>query len=470
MGVFVAVGLFFHGVRLEAQEAMPKNRPNVLFIISDDQGFGDFGFNGNKMVQTPVLDQLATDSALFKSFAVTPACSPSRISFYTGRNHFVTGVWGVPPRANPLPDEIRMPAFFKSQGYRTLHVGKLDCVIAGKEKPTAFGWEEWMGGGGYEQKDPMIYGSSANRKMQGWTCDLYTDATIDYVTRHANEPWFVSLAYIIPHLPWECEEKYKAPFLAKGCSPSLADCYGSIAQMDANIGRLLEALRKTGQSERTIVVFVSDNGATSKEAHKQAESNDGYISDKDWEIRNVAKLRGCKAGVWENGIRVPLIVSWPGRIVKGERAQFGGAEDILPTMLDLAGIDTKSVPHLPWDGVSLVPALLDSKSVFQRPELFRMVIWGEGGPVFVKGSPELPDEKNKNYEEHHLTLRGAVYKFHTRPGGGKLLFNIQEDPGERKDISAENPEIVAQMDLRCRQQWEELVSSGRAFLPGEKKK
>ncbi|MEI8079342.1 MAG: sulfatase-like hydrolase/transferase [bacterium] len=125
--------------------ASEKSRPNVLLIISDDQGFGDFGFNGNTLVRTPNLDRLAGESALFRNFTVAAACSPTRAALFTGRDHLLTGVWGVPPRANLLPDETRMPAFFKASGYRTLHVGKLDCAKMGKGDPRAFGWDELAG-------------------------------------------------------------------------------------------------------------------------------------------------------------------------------------------------------------------------------------------------------------------------------------------------------------------------------------
>lgn len=447
----------FHAL---AEPAKEPRQTNVLFIISDDQGYGDFGFTGNKLVQTPHLDRLAMESAVFENFVVAPACSPSRAAFFTGRAHLLTGVWGVPPRANLLSDEIRMPAYFKAAGYRTLHVGKLDCVKVGKADGQNFGWDDWIGGGGYEQKDPMIYSSNGHRRESGWTADLWTDATIRYIKENQDRPWFVSLAYIIPHLPWECAEEYRAPFLRQGCSEDLSDCYGSIAQMDANIGRLLKALEETGQADRTLVVFVSDNGATGPETKKA--SADGRVTGEDWQKRNTAGLRGAKASVWENGIRVPLLMRLPERIRPGGRRQCGQAEDILPTLLELTGVQAKLVSHLALTGVSLAPALRNAATVVDRPPSFRIAISGSGSP---HDGLELAQRR---YENHHLTLRGARFKYHSFPNGHAALYDLETDPGEDVDVQQKFPDVLATTAEECRARWDAVIASGRSFaLPAE---
>ena len=109
-----------------------------------------------------------------------------------------------------------MPAFFKAGGYQTLHVGKLDCAKMGKSNPSAFGWDDWLGGGGYEHRDPMVFQQGNNRREKGWAADIWTDYTLGFMRKHRDEPWFASVAYIIPHMPWVCDEKYSAPFLATG--------------------------------------------------------------------------------------------------------------------------------------------------------------------------------------------------------------------------------------------------------------
>lgn len=440
-----------------ADSPKPATKPNVLLIISDDQGFGDFGFNGNKLVQTPNLDRLAGESAVYRNFVVAAACSPSRSALFTGRDHLLTGVWGVPPRANVHEDETRMPAFFKASGYRTMHVGKLDCVMMGKNPPTSFGWDEWLGGGGYEHRDPMIFQPANNRRGKGWTVDIWTDYTLNFMREHREEPWFASVAFVIPHMPWVCDAQYSAPFIAKGCSPSLAECYGSIAHLDECIGRLLDGLKETGQDQRTIVAFVSDNGATGPDKH---DDDQGTPTGEDWPKRNVAKLRGHKALVWENGIRVPFLLKWPGHIAAGDRKQFGTVEDILPTLLDLAAIKADATPHQPFTGISLRSSLSDAAVTSERPDAFRIAIAGSGSP-----KPNIADVKQRKFEDHHLTLRGQRFKYHALPGGKTALYDLEADPGETTDVQSKHPDITATMAKQCRERWDAIITSGRSFAP-----
>jgi len=441
-----------------AVAAAPADKPNVLVIISDDQGYGDFGFIGNKLVRTPHLDRLAVESAVFKNFVVAAACSPTRAALFTGRDHLLTGIWGVGERAGFRDDETRMPAFFKAAGYRTMHVGKIDCVKSGKKNGHDFGWDEWLGGSGYEHRDPMMWKPRNSERGKGWTADIWTDYALKYIREHRTEPWFASVAYIIPHLPWVCDEKYSAPFVAQGCSKNLAACYGSIAHMDECVGRLLDALKETGQENRTIVVFLSDNGPTSPEV--KAKREDELEQDADWTKRNIAKLRGHKALVWENGDRVPLLVRWPGRIQPGDRKQFGGVEDVLPTLLDLAAIKPDSIAHQPFTGVSLSPSLDNPAVQTERPDLFRMAIAGPGSP-----KPGIGDVAQRRFEDHHLTLRGPRFKLHALPGGKSALYDLTADPGERSDVQSKFVDIAQRMAKECRQRWEEVIRSGRSFSP-----
>jgi arylsulfatase A len=433
-----------------------ETKPNVLVIISDDQGFGDFGFTGNKLVRTPNLDRLASESAVFPNFVVAAACSPTRSALFTGRDHLLTGVWGVGKRAGLRADETRMPAFFKAAGYRTLHVGKLDSAMVGKQNPGEFGWDDWLGGSAYEHRDPMMWRPRKSARGQGWAADIWTDYTLDYIRQHRDEPWFATVAYIIPHMPWVCDEEYSAPFIAQGCSANLAACYGSIAHLDECVGRLLDGLKETGQAGRTIVAFLSDNGPSSPEAKHGDE--EGTVPGEDWQKRNIAHLRGRKAQVWENGVRVPLLVRWPKRIQPGPRNQLGGAEDVLPTLLDLAGVKHDVVTHQAFTGISLKPSLDDASSITERAGLFRMAIAGKGSPRDVAGIAL------RKFEDHHLTLRGPRFKYHALPGGISALFDVEADPGETSDVQSQFPDITATMTKLCRERWDAIIASGRSFM------
>jgi arylsulfatase A len=439
-------------------EVQPK--PNVLLIVSDDQGYGDFGFTGNRLVRTPALDRLASRAAVFKNFAAAPACSPTRAALWTGRDHLLTGVWGVGARAGLRRDEARMPAFFKAAGYRTFHAGKLDSVKVGKDGPPAFGWDEWMGGGGYEHRDPMIFSSSGSGRATGWFAELMTDRTLAFIRGNRDQPWFASVAFIVPHMPWVCGDSFSAPFLAQGCSASLAACYGSIAQMDACIGRLLDALRESAQDERTVIVFLSDNGQTGPEAQQAGE--DGAVRGDDWAKRNVAGLRGHKATVWENGIRVPCLVRWPGRFQPGDRAAFACVEDLLPTVLELSGVSDAQVPHLPFTGTSLTPALRDPSAALERPEALRLTIAGPGAPRLASGAAA------PSFADVHLALRGARFVYHALPKEPGALYDLAADPGETRDVREEHPDVAARMADECRKRWDAVLATGRAFAVPER--
>ena len=429
-------------------------RPNVLFIISDDQGFSDFGFTGNEAIRTPVLDRLASESAVFENFVVAAACSPSRAAFFTGREHLVTGVWGVPMRDNLRPDETLLPAWFKAAGYATLFVGKRDMGRPPYTTPWERGWDNGYFVSGYQHRDPRLPNRGKVITPKGWTCDIMTDLIIDFWKQNPDRPWMVTAAYVIPHLPFVTDKSFAQPFIDAGLSYELAQCYGSIAQMDAAIGRLLATLRENGQEKETIVVFVSDNGMSTK-----ATARDGSRvtwSDTDWKVRNMHGLRGGKAWAWENGIRVPCLVRWPGKIQPGQRHQLGGAEDILPTLLDLAGIDAAAVKHHPFTGVSLRSVLLDPNARLDRPELFRIAISGKGAAKQLSGEA-------RRFEDHHLVLRGPRFKYHSLPGGQNALFDLKLDPKESKDRQAEHPEVTRQMAKQIRARWDAVLATGRAF-------
>jgi arylsulfatase A-like enzyme len=436
------------------------SQPNVLFIISDDQGYSDFGFTGNPQVKTPVLDRLATESAVFQNFVVAPACSPSRAAFFTGREHLVTGVWGVPLRDNLRTDEALMPAYFRAAGYRTFYAGKRDIGRPPYTTPWERGWDNGYFVSGYQHRDPRLPNRGKTISPKGWTCDIMTDLILDFWKQNPDDPWLVAAAYIIPHLPFVVDEKYSQPFRDAGLSEELALCYGSIAQMDTAIGRLLDGLCESGQMENTIVFFVSDNGMSGKRISRG--KGDPSWPQADWAIRNLHQLRGSKAEAWENGIRVPCLVRWPGRIAPGKRPQLGGAEDILPTMLDLAGIVPSVIEHLPLTGVSLRPALEDAQAKMQRPNLFRIAISGKGAPR------ELPASKQRRFKDHHLVLRGPRFKYHALPGGENALYDIDADPCETADVQLEFPEVTARMAKDLRDRWDAVITSGRAFLPRKK--
>jgi len=427
-------------------------KPNVLVIIADDQGYGDFGFMGNHVVQTPNIDRLASQSAVFKNFVVAPACSPTRSSFLTGRNHLSVGVWGVGSRGYTLRDETIMPKFFQASGYGTGYFGKRDSTYVLEQQPWERGYDDaFTISNGYAHRNPSIAHKSGSEDMKGWTCDINVDQALSYIRSEGDKPWWATVAFIVPHLPWVCDEKFSAPYLKEGCSQKLADFYGCCTQMDAAVGRLLAGLPESGRD--TIVVFFSDNGPSYKEMNAEEEAN-----------RNVAKLRGSKATAWDNGIREPLLVRWPGKIQPGERSQFATVEDLLPTLVDLAGLPPESLPrHLPFDGISIRSALENPAAPDPERSVLRIAISGDGSPRDHARTGVIADPRDMLLEDHHVSLRGNRFKFHFLPGGKSELYDLAADPGETADVSAQYPEIAAGMAKDCRARWDSILAGGRAF-------
>ena len=446
----LAYSLIVFTLGTDARAAMP----NVLFIISDDQGFSDFGFTGNAAIRTPHLDRLAAESAVFENFVVAAACSPSRAAFFTGREHLVTGVWGVPMRDNLHPDEALMPSWFQSAGYATFYAGKRDMGRPPYTTPWERGWDNGYFVSGYQHQDPRLPNRGKTIEPKGWTCDIMNDLIVDFWKQNPDRPWLATAAYVIPHLPFVTDDQFAKPYHDDGLSPELALCYGSITQMDAAVGRLLATLRETGQEKNTIVVFVSDNGM-SRKAVTGEDSKEWTVAD--WKVRNKHGLRGSKAWVWENGIRVPCLIRWPERIVPGKRPQLGGAEDVLPTLLDLAGIAPASVRHHPFTGISLRSALDDATFDLQRPDLFRIAISGKGA------ARELSDPKTREFQDHHLILRGPRFKYHALPGGDSALYDLTDDPGETRDRRSDLPKVAARMATEIRARWDAVIATDRAF-------
>ena len=444
-----------------------ERKPNVLLIISDDQGYGDFGFTGNKLADTPVLDRLSKEGAFYPHFVVGPACTPTRSALLTGRNPLDTGVWGVGSRGKVRRDEILMPAFFNPSGYNTWAFGKLDGGMSMMElSPTDRGFDWFCGiGGGYLHKRPQLCTPEGRTWTEGWSAELITDIAIEKTRSTCDEPWMAHMNYIIPHLPWHCPDSYAEPYRKKGYSEDLAQCYGSIKQMDDQIGRLLDALRDAGQAENTIVFFMSDNGPVDvvggRETGVWANAKNKRSHSEDWELRNSCELIGRKGEVWDNGIRSPLLVRWPGKIRPGIRKHAVGVEDVLPTLLDLAQIpEDKQPAHLPFAGKSFRTSLEDRKFTDER-DIFRLA---SGGPGTPRGSGGIiPDATKLDYSTLHMILRSGKYKFHHLPNGEFRLYDMEKDPGEKKDLSKKYPERTVAMAARCQTQWDEIAERNRTF-------
>ena len=319
-------------------------RPNVLIIITDDQGHGDFGIHGNPVLKTPNLDRLARSGVQLTNFYVSPVCAPTRSSLLTGRYNYRTGVVDTfQGRAMMRTEEVTLAERLGSAGYRTGIFGKWHLGDNAPMRPIDQGFRESLvlkGGGigqasdppgGTHYFDPILQHNGKPETRKGYCSDIFTTAAIEFMTAERDRPFFTYLAFNCPHTPLEVPEsdhaKYadadlsnsRFPLVEAGRSSSptshdeTARVYGMIANIDDNLGRLFQRMEQTGLASNTLVIFLTDNGPQ--------------------QVRYVSGLRGRKGTVYDGGIRVPCFLRWPGVLKPGEQIDRIAAHiDLTPTV------------------------------------------------------------------------------------------------------------------------------------------
>jgi len=411
--------------------ANAKQKPNVLIILSDDHGWGDVGFNGCTDIPTPNLDKLAGSGVSFQSgYASHPYCSPSRAGLLTGRyqQHFghesnIPEGEGCEDFGLPL-DQLMLSELLSSNGYHTCAIGKWHLGDSEKFWPTSRGFEDWYGFSGGSRDYFDLKNSRADHRIIrrdgvpvpfdeiSYLTDDFSQAAVDYIDEYAKDekPFFMYLAYNAPHAPNQATMAYldKMQHQEEGQRA----VYGAmVTGMDAGIGKVVEKLKATGQYENTLIFFYSDNGGAANGASNHP-------------------LRGHKGMVFEGGIRVPFLVSWPAVIKGGSRYQNPiSALDIYPTVLAAAGLKYTGKEAL--DGVDLIPYLQGDKQK-ERPN----------ETMFWRTSEGLSYAVRKG--DYKLVKSG--YKDKT------FLFNLADDPFEMHDLSAEQPQKLAELE-KLYQQW-----------------
>jgi arylsulfatase A-like enzyme len=414
-----------------------KKRLNVLFILADDLGWGDLACYGHKTIKTPHLDKLARQGLRFTQFYVTaPVCTPSRASFMTGRHAQRFGIFhaDLPEREPryPLPDDVvNVARLLHMAGYLTAHFGKWhlgEPPLVGM--PRRYGFDHFFGSMGgrpssswnkfarYDDAQ-FILNENQPKTYPGYATDVLTDQVLAYLTQAAKQerPFYINVWYNSPHEPLSPKVKEAAQYA--GLDKKKQVYYGSVTNLDHNVGRLLQKLEELGLAEKTLVIFSSDNGPEVLAA--------GYSAG------SAGLLRGKKTQLWEGGVRVPFIVRLLGRVPAGKTSDaVASALDFLPTVCELTGVAVPNRAQLD-EGISLVP-VLTGKEAGQRRTLFWEFRHGQrGGPP--SGT---------------LAIREGDWKLHVyQKEGKKALYNLAKDPGEANDVSAQNPELAARLEARA---------------------
>jgi arylsulfatase A len=399
-------------------------KPNVILIMSDDQGYGDFSCHGNPHVKTPVLDGLASDGVEFTRFYVSPVCAPTRASLLTGRYNLRCGVHGVTRGFETMRlEEVTLAQTLKTAGYRTALFGKWHLGEHYPYVPHARGFDEFTGmrtGHWMAYWDSPLERNGKPWQAKGYIADVLTDEAIRFAGENRDRPFFLYLAYNTPHSPFQAPQDLFDRHKQAGLSDEVASVYAMVENLDSNIGRLLKHIDKLGLARDTIVLFLCDNGANGE--------------------RFNAGLRARKGAVYEGGIRSPLFVRWTGRIASGRKIDKLSAHiDVLPTVLELSGV--QRVPGPPLDGMSLVP-LLDGKPWRGEDRMF--FTHRDRGPV-----PQASDG-------------GAVRTQRFNLINGRELYDISKDPGESRNIAAEHPEVVKSFHTAY-ERWFAGVTRGQTY-------
>ena len=409
--------------------AKPAERPNVIIILTDDQGYGDLSFTGNPILKTPNIDRLARENVFLSDFHVAPMSTPTRSQLMTGRDAISTGAFMVCCGSGSIYHDIpTMPEIFRKAGYATGLFGKWHLGDNYPNRPMDRGFDQavWIKGWGTtatsdywnnDNFDDFYYHNDRLTQYEGYCTDVWFNQTMQWIEARgkAGQPFLAYLATNAPHAPLFVADKYREPY--KSLNRGLASFFGMIANIDENMGRLDAMLERTGLKENTILIFMTDNGGTAGVSYYNAG------------------MQGKKMSLYDGGHRVPCIIRWnAGNLAKGtEITDLVQVQDILPTILDLCNIKQKNK----FDGTSIAPALRGKK---QKELDERIAIVQYGRQPFY--SLEMPTQGD-----------ACVMWNKWRLLDDSKLYNVATDPHQDNDVAAAHPEIVRKMKDHYHRWW-----------------
>ena len=428
-----------------------EQKPNIILIITDDQGYGDIGYNGNPHIKTPNLDLLATNSMRFNNFYVSPVCAPTRSSLLTGRYSLRTGVTDTYNGGAMMSnDEITLAEILKENNYQTGIFGKWHLGDNYPFRPTDQGFHESLihlsGGigqvgdftnyykGNRSYFDPILWHNNEQKKYEGYCSDIFTDEAIKFIEENKSNQFFCYLSFNAPHTPLQVPDKYYD--LYKNVDPSVISesekismteknvldakrIYGMVTNIDDNVGKLVSKLKELNIDQNTILIFMTDNGPQ--------------------QFRYVSNLRGLKSSVYNGGIKVPFYLSYPKIHDAGlDIDNFSAHIDVLPSLLDLCDIETPK--NIKIDGKNFLNKSTEERSFFsywtrKSPELYQNMSLNKGNYKLVG---------NTNYDS-------PIERFE--------LFDIDNDPYEMENLIENKKELAIQMKLEMDNIYNELINS-----------
>ena len=450
---FILCFLILQMLQLPDAISQERTRPNIVVLLADDLGYSDLSCFGSTEVRTPALDKLAAEGMRFTDFyAASAVCSPSRAALMTGRFSVRAGFysWIHPSQKMHLhTDENTIAELLKNVGYSSAHIGKwhlgydLEDGSGPGPKPHDHGFDYWLATGNnahpsHHNPDNFIRNGKALGAMEGYSSELVVDEAIDWLDKRSGaEPFFLNVWFHEPHAPVAAPPE----LTQRHSHTSLPAYYGSIENMDANIGRLLKKLDDMNVTSNTLVIFMSDNGS-----YRGGDGSNG-------------ELKAGKTTLWEGGIRVPAIIRWPGYVNEGVTEKTpAGVVDILPT---IAKISNANLPKdRVIDGVSLTPLFKERRLVRKKPLYW---LYSPSRPICViregdwnlVADPELDVPRDNLFKEEWIGLVKETGLVNFR------LFNVRQDPGQHHDMAVSKPKVLKRMKRKMMNLHKEVVAEAR---------
>lgn len=437
--------------------AETKAPPNIVIVMTDDQGYGDLSCHGNPILKTPHLDRLHREGVRFTDFLVSPTCSPTRSALMTGRHEFRNGVTHtILERERLTLKATTLAQVLKSAGYQTGIFGKWHLGDEPEYQPGRRGFDEVFihGCGGIGQTypgscgdapgntyfSPAILHNGTFERTEGYCTDVFFDHAMRWISRSAGpRPFLAYIATNAPHGPLqvrpEDEARYAnateppSPNAPNGNNRDVAKFYGMIANIDDNVGRLLAKLAELGIEQNTLVIFMNDNGGT--------------VGNR---IYN-AGMRGAKGSPWRGGTRAASFWRWPGTLQPADVNRMAAHIDVLPTLAEIAGANLTPDVQAQVEGRSLVKLLKDPHADWPERYLFTHVgRWPKGA-----------DPNQSKYSNCGIRTSRWHLVSVAQPGQKKWqLFDLEADPGERSDLVQQSPEVVAELEMAYNSWWQSV--------------
>lgn len=438
--LFLIIPLTLFSCKEKQKEAKVEDkRPNIVFVITDDQGYGDLGHTGNTIIKTPTIDKFATEAVSLTNYHVGTTCAPTRAGLLTGRNCNRNGVWHTIMGASMLNrEETTIADVFQENGYKTGMFGKWHLGDNSPFRPHQRGFDEafYHGGGGVGQTpdywnndyfDDSYLRNGVPEKKEGYCTDIWFDEALSFIEDKKDEPFFCYLSLNAPHGPYNLPKEYYDLYKDEtGIDETQKRFYGMITNIDDNFSKLLNRLEALGIAENTIVVFTTDNG-TARGYKVDEETNEVFGYN--------AGMKGTKGSHYDGGHRVPFIIRWPDGGLTGGNSLDGllAHVDLLPTLTKLTG--QTHTPTKTMDGTDVSDYLLGKS---EAPKRF-LVTDTQRVPWPIKGR------------------NSCVMEDNWRLNDGKELYNVTDDPGQTINLADKHPEKVAAMNAFYETWWEDVI-------------